>query len=103
MLFQILDGPEGSVVNTIVGSKEFVKSTFDYYREVERTAEEQEQLLKDSSRNIRDIRLAECDWIVPLTDHPQHSAYLTYRAALRGWPSDKSGGFPDISLIPPAP
>ena len=34
----------------------------------------------------RDSELVATDWIVPTTDHPQHSAYLTYRQALRDWP-----------------
>jgi len=40
----------------------------------------------------RDVELASTDWVVPTTDHPQHSAYLTYRQALRDWPT--SGSFP---------
>ena len=33
------------------------------------------------------------DYIVPLTDHPQRDAYMTYRQSLRDWPS--TSNFPD--------
>jgi hypothetical protein len=33
----------------------------------------------------RDRELASTDWIVSVTDHPQHSVYLEYRQALRNW------------------
>ena len=34
----------------------------------------------------RDSELKASDFIVPLTDHPQHSAYMTYRQELRDYP-----------------
>ena len=40
-----------------------------------------------TARDWRDQELMASDFIVPLTDHPQHAAYITYRAALRAWPS----------------
>ena len=51
---------------------------------------EKKQIL---ARSWRDSELRESDWIVPTSDHPQHSAYLTYRKALRDWPS--TSDFPD--------
>jgi len=39
------------------------------------------------ARSWRDSELQATDWIVPLSDHPQRAAYLTYRTALRDWPS----------------
>ena len=33
------------------------------------------------------------DYIVPLSDHPQRDAYMSYRTALRNWPS--TDDFPD--------
>ena len=51
---------------------------------------EKKQIL---ARAWRDQELRESDWIVPTTDHPQHSAYITYRKALRDWPSTED--FPD--------
>ena len=46
----------------------------------EKTAEEKEW---------RDIELKASDFIVPLTDHPQHAAYMTYRQELRDYPSQQ--------------
>ena len=40
-----------------------------------------------SEKNWRDSELQSTDYIVPLTDHPQHSAYMTYRQELRDYPS----------------
>ena len=54
------------------------------------------QIKKDTestARSWRDQELRESDWIIPLTDHPQHAAYITYRKALRDWPS--TADFPD--------
>ena len=42
---------------------------------------------ENTARSWRDQELRESDWIVPTTDHPQHAAYITYRKALRDWPS----------------
>jgi len=40
-----------------------------------------------SARTWRDRELRLTDFIVPLSDHPQRAAYITYRTALRNWPS----------------
>jgi hypothetical protein len=40
-----------------------------------------------SAREWRDNELATTDWIMPVTDHPDHAAYVTYREELRQWPS----------------
>ena len=37
----------------------------------------------------RDSELQSTDYIVPLTDHPQHAAYMTYRQELRDYPSQE--------------
>jgi len=44
------------------------------------------------ARDWRDGELSVTDYIVPTTDHPQHAAYIAYRAALRAWPA--SSDFP---------
>ena len=44
------------------------------------------------ARQWRDNELLQTDWIVPISDHPQHAAYITYRTALRDWPA--TGDFP---------
>ena len=48
---------------------------------------------EQKARMWRDMELSATDYIVPLTDHPQRAAYMTYREALRDWPSTDS--FPD--------
>ena len=37
----------------------------------------------------RDYELKGSDFIVPLTDHPQHDAYMTYRQELRDYPAQE--------------
>jgi len=92
MKYNILDAAGGNVINTIVSDAAFVKANFEYYEEwvaptlPEPTAEE-------TARQWRDSELAATDYIVPLTDHPQRAAYMTYRQALRDWPATDS--FPD--------
>ena len=46
----------------------------------EKTAEE---------KQWRNSELKESDFIVPLTDHPQHDAYMTYRQELRDYPAQE--------------
>ena len=49
--------------------------------------------LESLQREWRNQELKKSDWVIPITDHPQHSDYITYRAALREWPS--TSDFPD--------
>jgi len=49
----------------------------------EPTAEE----IASDARAWRDSELSSTDGIPAITDHPERSAYLTYRTALRDWPS----------------
>ena len=50
---------------------------------IEPTAEE----IAADARAWRDSELQATDGIPAITDHPQRAAYLTYRTALRDWPS----------------
>ena len=53
-----------------------------------RTIEEHKAHLHlEAERSWRDYELKQTDFIVPLTDHPKHSAYMTYRQELRDYPS----------------
>jgi len=45
------------------------------------------------AREWRDFQLMSSDGIVKIPDHAQKSEYITYRAALRAWPS--TSDFPD--------
>ncbi len=44
-------------------------------------------------RKWRDKELKKTDWICAIPDHGMHDSYMTYRAALRNWPS--TSDFPD--------
>ena len=50
---------------------------------IEPTSEE----IAADARAWRDSELQATDNIPAITDHPERSAYLTYRTALRDWPS----------------
>ena len=89
----IIKDADGNITNPCIkASAEFVEANFEHYElwvdptPVEPTAEEE-------ARQWRDMTLVGCDYIVPLTDHPQHAAYMTYRVALRDWPS--TADFPE--------
>ena len=85
MKYNIKDA-DGNITNTINADAEFVEANFEHYElyvaptPVEPTAEEE-------GRRWRDGELSATDYIVPLSDHPQRDAYITYREALRQWPS----------------
>ena len=93
MKYNIKDA-DGNITNTIIADAEFVAANFEHYElwadltpaPVEPTAEEE-------ARQWRDMELSSSDYIVPLSDHPQHAAYITYRESLRAWPS--TAAFPD--------
>ena len=46
-----------------------------------------EKDIEADARAWRDSELQATDGIPAITDHPQREAYLTYRTALRDWPS----------------
>ena len=54
---------------------------------------DENEFLVSGARDWRDEELYKTDYIVPLTDHPDHASTLAYRAALRDWPS--TSDFPD--------
>ena len=84
MKYNILDNADGNVINVIEADAEFVAEHYEHYElYVEPTAEE-------AGRMWRDAELSSSDYIVPLSDHPQRAAYMTYRTALRNWPSTDS-------------
>lgn len=99
---------DGVIENIVVGSDEWANSTseetvtvtdlevsvgWNYQNGIftspeGRTIEEHKAHLKVVfERSWRDVELKETDFIVPLTDHPQHAAYMTYRQELRDYPS----------------
>jgi len=85
MRYNIKDA-DGNITNTIVANAEFVEANFDHYEEwVAPTPAE--PTAAEAGRMWRDMELSSSDFIVPLSDHPQRAAYMTYRTALRDWPS----------------
>jgi hypothetical protein len=88
MKYNIKDA-DGNIINTIKADAAFVEANFEHYElwtTPEPTAEE-------AARQWRDMELAFTDWIIPLIDHPQREAHITYRESLRQWPSTES--FPE--------
>lgn len=86
MKYKILDAADGNVINTIIADADFVEANFDHY-EVYVEPTPAEPTAEEAARMWRDRELKATDYIVPLSDHPQREAYMTYRTALRDWPS----------------
>ena len=86
MKYNILDAEGGNVINTILADEEFVAANFDHYELWQKPAP-RVPTAEETARMWRDGELKTTDYIVPLSDHPQRAAYMTYRTALRDWPS----------------
>ena len=92
MKYNILDGDGGNVINVIEADAEFVAEHHEHYElYVEPTAPQ--PTAAEAGRMWRDVELSSSDYIVPLSDHPQRAAYMTYRESLRAWPS--TDAFPE--------
>ena len=93
MTIWVIKDSEGNITNEgIKASEEFVAANFEHY--AAKVADLiVEQPVEEVGRAWRDQELAFTDFIVPLTDHPQHSDYMAYRILLRDWPS--TSDFPD--------
>ena len=83
----VIKDVDGNVTNACIkGSEEFVAATFDHYEafvplEVPALTEAQE------ARRWRDQELIATDTASQTPDWPNRDNILTYRAALRDWPS----------------
>ena len=83
----------------IIIKKEIVNSVYDSMEDAitstfgEKIEEISDEELNSLQRKWRNGELVSTDYIVPLTDHPDHAATLAYRQALRDWPS--TSDFPD--------
>jgi hypothetical protein len=101
----VVKDAEGVVTNpSILASEEFMAANFDFYESL--TPDEpvisEEAIIPvytaaQIARIWRDSELSSTDFMVPTTDHPEHAAYITYRAALRDWPS--TSDFPDTKPV----
>ena len=82
----IIKDADGNITNTINADAEFVEANFEHY-ELYVAPTLPEPTAEESERTWRDSELSATDYIMPLSDHPQRDAYITYREALRQWPS----------------
>ena len=85
----IIKDADGNITNTINADAEFVEANFEHY-ELYVAPTLPEPTAEESERMWRNSELSATDYIVPLSDHPQRDAYITYREALRQWPSTDS-------------
>ena len=94
-VFKILDGVGGSVINTIVAEEDFVSANYDHYEIVddELTTEQLAGVKEVEEREWRDSELVATDQAAQTPDWPNRDNILTYRTALRDWPS--TSDFPD--------
>jgi len=85
MKYNIKDA-DGNITNTISADAEFVEANFEHYElyvaptPVEPTAEE-------TGRRWRNGELEATDRAAEISDWPNRDNILTYRTALRDWPS----------------
>ena len=88
----IIKDADGNITNPCIkASAEFMEANFEHYEEwTNPNPEPTEPTAEEAARMWRDMELSATDYIVPLTDHPQRAAYMTYREALRDWPSTDS-------------
>ena len=70
-----------------IETKEGKSSVQSMYNDPGEGPEPTAEQLAQTAREWRDDELARTDFIVPLSDHPQRAAYMTYRAELRNWPT----------------
>tara|TARA_R110001606_G_scaffold21692_5_gene75900 strand:- start:334 stop:624 length:291 start_codon:yes stop_codon:yes gene_type:complete len=82
----IIKDADGNITNTINADAEFVEANFEHY-ELYVAPTPAEPTAEEEGRMWRDEELASTDYIMPLSDHPQRDAYITYRESLRQWPS----------------
>ena len=82
---------DGNYVNQISADLAFAQEVYPNHQYEEIVAPERtmENTLSTEqyARVWRDEELNTTDYIVPLTDHPSRTATMTYRAALRDWPT----------------
>lgn len=71
----------GDLLRYIYDSGVIVEKEFDTPIEIDKVVEKQNE-----ERRWRNSELINTDWIVSVTDHPQHASYLVYREELRDYP-----------------
>jgi len=88
MKYNIKDA-EGNIINTIKADAAFVEANFEHYE----LWSAPEPTAAEAGRMWRDAELSSTDTAAQTPDWPNRDNILTYRTALRDWPSTDS--FPD--------
>jgi len=106
---------EGKVHNIMVASDEYAASLseqtvnvtgqevgigFTYSNGTFTPSVKSQEELEAEGRSWRDSELKRTDFIVPLTDFPNHAAWITYRQTLRDWTATED--FPNTKPTAPA-
>jgi hypothetical protein len=86
MKYNILDAADGNVINTIIADADFVEANFDHY-EVWVAPTPAEPTAEEAARMWRNAELEATDKAAQTPDWPNRDNILTYRQALRDWPS----------------
>jgi|TARA_E500000318_G_C3531092_1_gene200548 hypothetical protein len=92
MKYNILDAEGGNVINTIIADTEFVEANFDHY-ELYVAPTPAAPTAEEAARLWRNLELEATDKAAQTPDWPNRDNILTYRTALRDWPS--TSDFPD--------
>jgi hypothetical protein len=80
---------DGNVTNTIIADVDFVEANFDHY-EVWVAPTPAEPTAEEAARMWRNAELEATDKAAQTPDWPNRDNILTYRQALRDWPSTSS-------------
>ena len=91
MKYNIKDA-DGNITNTITADAEFVEANFEHY-ELYVAPTPPEPTAEEAGRRWRDGELSSTDTASQTPDWPNRDNILTYRTALRNWPS--TSDFPD--------
>ena len=89
MKYNILDAEGGNVINTIIADADFVAANFDHY-EVWVAPTPAEPTAEEAARMWRNVELESTDKAAQTPDWPNRDNILTYRQALRDWPSTEN-------------
>lgn len=102
------------VTNIIIADQEFVDNYngtaiilndtpasigWEYNTSTSTFTKSQNEIIEDA-RIWRDAEIKATDFIVPLTDFPNHTAWITYRQTLRDWTTTED--FPNTKPTAPA-
>ena len=88
----IIKDADGNITNPCIkASAEFMEANFEHYEEWPVPVIEAQPELE--ARQWRDTELQRTDIAATVSDYPNAEAILTYRQALRDWPSTED--FPD--------